>query len=67
VSARSHLPFSCPSRSFLAHRPNLPPQQFSYYQVKIGGEIRLACASGRREGAQYEQATPRKRGETPAH
>jgi hypothetical protein len=51
----------------LAQRPNLPPQQFFQNQVKIDGEIRLACASGRRVGAQHEQATTRKRGETPAH
>ena len=58
---------SCPMRSFLAQRPNLPPQQSSDNQVKIGGQIRLACASGCRMGAQHEQATPGKRGEPPAH
>jgi hypothetical protein len=41
-------------RSFLAQRPNLPPQQSSKYQVKIGGQIRLACASGRRMSAHHE-------------
>jgi hypothetical protein len=51
----------------LVQRPNLPPQQSSDNQVKIGGEIRLACASGRRMRTQYEQATPGKRGNSPAH
>jgi hypothetical protein len=54
-------------RSFLAQRPNLPPKQSSDNQVEIGGQFGLACASGCRMGAQYEQATPRERGETPAH
>jgi len=67
VSARSRPRYSSPSRSFLAQRPNLPPQQSSDNQVKIGGQIRLACASGRRVGAHHEQATPGKRGETLAH
>ena len=40
-------------RSFLA-RPNLPSQQSSENQVKIDGEIRLACARGHRMSAQYE-------------
>ena len=51
----------------LAQRPNLPPQQSSEHQVEIGGEIRLACASGSRMGTHHEQATPGKRGEPPAH
>ena len=67
VSARSRPWYSCPSRSFLALRPNLPPQQSSDNQVKISGQIRLACASGSRVGTQHEQATPGKRGETPSH
>jgi len=67
VSARVRPRYSCPSRSFLAQRPNLPPQQSSDNQVKISGQICLACASGCREGAQHEQATPGKRGETHAH
>ena len=67
VSARARPRYSCPSRSFLAQRPNLPPQQSSDNQVKISGQIRLACASGCRVGAQHEQATPGKRGKTPAH
>jgi hypothetical protein len=54
-------------RSFLAQRPNLPPQQSSDYQVEIGGQIRLAYASGCRMRAQYEQATPGERGDPPAH
>jgi hypothetical protein len=54
-------------RSFFAQRPNLPPQQSSDYQVEIGGQIRLAYASGCRMRAQDEQATPRKRGDPPAH
>jgi hypothetical protein len=54
-------------RSFLAQRPNLPPQQSSEHQVKIGGQICLACASGGRMRPQHEQATPRKRGDPPAH
>src|SRR5450756_251955 len=29
-------------RSFLAQRPNLPPQQSSENQVEIGGQFRLA-------------------------
>jgi hypothetical protein len=53
-------------RSLLAC-PNLPPQESSEHQVEIGGKIRLACASGRRVGPQYEEATPGKRGELPAH
>ena len=36
-------------------------------QVEIGGQIRLACASGCRVGTQHEQATPGKRGDPPAH
>ena len=54
-------------RSFLAQRPNLPPQQSSENQVEIGGQICLACASGGRMRPQHEQATPRKRGDPPAH
>jgi hypothetical protein len=54
-------------RSFPAQRPNLPPKQSSKNQVKIGGKIRLACASGRRMCTQHEQATPRKRCDPPAH
>src|SRR6516165_6703281 len=45
----------------------VPPQQSSDNQVKIGGQILLACASGCRIRAQHEQATPGKRGDTPAH
>ena len=67
MSARLPLSTSSPTRSFLLQRPNLPPEQSFDNQVKIGGEIRLACARGRWMGAQYEQATPRERGETPAH
>jgi hypothetical protein len=37
MSARVRLSSSSPTRSFLAQRPNLPPQQSSDYQVKIGG------------------------------
>jgi hypothetical protein len=54
-------------RSFLAQRPNLPPEQSSKNQVKIGGQISLACASGRRMSAHYEEATPRERDDPPAH
>jgi hypothetical protein len=54
-------------RSFLAQRPNLPPQESSEHQVKIGGQICLACASGGRMRPQHEQATPRERGDPPAH
>ena len=54
-------------RSFLAQRPNLPPEQSSKNQVEIGGQISLACASGRRMSAHHEEATPRKRGNPPAH
>ncbi len=46
-------------RSFLAQRPNLPPQQLSENQVKIGGQICLACACGGRMCPQHEQAAPR--------
>jgi hypothetical protein len=53
-------------RSF-SQRPNLPPQQSFENQVKIGGQIRLACVSGRRMCAHNEQATPGKAGEAPAH
>jgi hypothetical protein len=67
MSARPHPPSSSSTRSFLALRPNLPPQQSSYYQVEIGGQIRLAYASGCRMRAQYEQATPGERGDPPAH
>ncbi len=48
-------------------RPNLPPQQSSKHQVKIGGQIRLACASGGRMGAHHERASPGKAGKPPAH
>jgi len=54
-------------RSFLAQRPNLPPQQSSENQVEIGGQFRLAYASGRRMGTHHEQATLGKRGDAPAH
>jgi hypothetical protein len=54
-------------RSLLAQRPNLPPQESSENQVKIGGQICLACARGGRMRPQYEQATPRKPGDPPAH
>ncbi len=54
-------------RSFLAQHPNLPPQQSSKDQVKIGGQIRLACAGGRRMSAHHEQATSGKRDEASAH
>ena len=54
-------------RSFLAQRPNLPPQESSENQVKIGGQICLACACGGRMRPQYEQATPREPGDPPAH
>jgi hypothetical protein len=36
MSARLRLPSSSSMRSLLA-RPNLPPQQSSEHQVKIGG------------------------------
>jgi hypothetical protein len=54
-------------RSFLAQRPYLPPKQSTDYQVKIGDQIRLACASSCRKGTHHEQATPGKRGDPPAH
>ena len=54
-------------RSFLAQRPYLPPEQSSDNQVKIGDQIRLACASSCRMSTQHEQATPGKRGDPPAH
>jgi hypothetical protein len=54
-------------RSFLAQRPNLPPKQSSENQVKIGGQIRLAGASGRRMCTHHEQATPGEAGQSPAH
>jgi hypothetical protein len=54
-------------RSFLAQRPNLPPQQSSENQVKIGGQICLACARSGRMRPQHEQATPREPGDPPAH
>jgi hypothetical protein len=54
-------------RSFLAQRPNLPPQQSSQDQVKIGGQLRLAGAGGRRMSTHHEQATSGKRDETSAH
>jgi len=54
-------------RSFLAQRPNLPPQQSSEHQVKIGGQICLACACGGRMRPQHEQATPWEPGDPPAH
>jgi hypothetical protein len=57
---------SFPMRSLLA-RPNLPPEQSSEHQVKIGGEIRLACACGRRMSTQYQERIPGKRGNSPAH
>jgi hypothetical protein len=41
-------------RSYLT-RPNLPPQQSSEHQVKIGGQIRLACTSGGRMSAHHER------------
>jgi hypothetical protein len=54
-------------RSFLAQRPYLPPEQSSDNQVKIGDQICLACASSSRMSTHYEQATPGKRGDPPAH
>lgn len=54
-------------RSFLAQRPNLPPQQSSQDQVKIGGQLRLAGTGGRRMSAHHEQATSGKRDKTSAH
>jgi hypothetical protein len=54
-------------RSFLAQRPNLPPQQSSENQVEIGGQIGLAYASGGRMCTQHQQATPREPGDPPAH
>jgi hypothetical protein len=54
-------------RSFLAQRPYLPPEQSSDNQVKIGDQICLACACSCRMSTQHEQATPRKRGDPPAH
>jgi hypothetical protein len=54
-------------RSFLAQRPNLPPQESSENQVKIGGQICLAYASGGRMCPQHEKATPRKPGDPPTH
>ena len=54
-------------RSFLAQRPYLPPEQSSDNQVKIGDQICLACASSRRMSTHHEQATPGKRGDSPAH
>jgi hypothetical protein len=53
-------------RSYLT-RPNLPPQQSSEHQVKIGGQIRLACTSGGRMSAHHERGPPGKAGEPPAH
>ena len=44
----------------------LPPKQCCYYQVEFGGEIRLACGSGRGIGTHHQQATFRKRPEIPA-
>lgn len=67
VTARPRLPTSSPTRSFLAQRPNLPPKQSSDNQVEIGGKIRLACTSGCRVRTQHKQATPRERGDPPAH
>jgi hypothetical protein len=46
-------------RSFLAQRPYLPPEQSSDNQVKIGDQIWMST--------HYEQATPGKRGDPPAH
>jgi hypothetical protein len=54
-------------RSFQAQRPNLPPQQSSEHQVKIGGQLCLACASGCRLRTQHEQTTLREPGDPPAH
>ncbi len=54
-------------RSFLAQRPNLPPQQSSENQVKIGGQLCLAYASGGRMSPQYQEATLREPGDPPAH
>jgi hypothetical protein len=67
MSARYCLSTPYPMRSFLAQRPYLPPQQSSDNQVKIGDQIRLACACSSRVSAQYEQAAPGKRGDPPAH
>ncbi len=67
TSARPRPPSPSSTRSFLAQRPNLPPQQSFHHQVKIGGQIRLAYASSCRIGTQYEHATPRERGDPPAH
>jgi hypothetical protein len=51
----------------LAQCPNLPPQQSSEHQVKIGGQIRLAYAGGRRVGTHHEKTTSGKRGDTLPH
>ena len=67
MSARYCLSTPYPMRSFLAQRPYLPPEQSSDNQVKIGDQICLAYASSCRMSTQHEQATPGKRGETPAH
>jgi hypothetical protein len=46
---------------------SLPPQQSVEYQVKIGGQIRLADARSGRVGTHYEHATAREIGETRPH
>lgn len=47
-------------------RLTLPPKQCSYYQVKVGGEIRLACGRAPGIGTYHQQATFRKRSQVPA-
>jgi hypothetical protein len=48
-----------------AQRPQLPPQQCGYHQVKFGGEIRLARGRGLWIGSDHKQATSRQRLQIP--
>jgi hypothetical protein len=50
-----------------AQRPNLPPQQRGYHQVKFGGEIHLARGRGLWIGSDHKQATSRQRVQVPEH
>jgi hypothetical protein len=47
-------------------RPTLPPKQRMDHQVKLGGDIRLACGRGTGVSTQHKQATSRKRWQVPA-
>jgi hypothetical protein len=54
-------------RASSSPHPNLPPQQDSHHQVKLGGKICLARGRGRRMRPDYKQATSRQRRQVLTH